>query len=407
MEKPFRIYKSSAGSGKTRILAREYIRLALRNKDYFRYIVAMTFTNKSTQEMKDRILNYLSDFAQGKSEDLALEIIEEQKANGIILELPELKKRSDEVLLLLLHHYSEFSISTIDAFFQRIIRSFTRETGLLGNFRLEVDNALVMEEVIALLMRQLGNNRELLGWVLDFSMEKLVAGENWDVRTALLDFAKQIEKEEFKTIEESVLEVTSDKSFFQIFRTKLYKEKSAIEKTVAERAQSLMDEFRKNQLEVSDFKYGTSGSIYSYVLALTKGVKAPGKRIEESLESSEGWPSPSSINKRLIIAQTEKSWRPQLRSLIEYVESNFNLYQSVDSVLRYLYAFGLLSDTVRTQRKYLADENLMLLSDAPKFLNRLMAEQDASFIYEKVGSFYRHYLLDEFQDTSGLQWNNL
>ncbi len=357
--------------------------------------------------MKDRILNYLSDFAEGKSEDLALEIIAEQKASGIAIELPELKKKSDEVLLLLLHHYSEFSISTIDAFFQRIIRSFTRETGLLGNFRLEIDNALVMEEVIALLMQQLGNNRELLGWVLDFSMEKLIAGGDWDVRNALLDFAKQIEKEEFKTIEEGVLKITSDKNFFQTFRAKLNKEKFTIEKTVTERAKNLMDEFRNNQLEISDFKYGATGSIYSYVLDLTKGVKPPGKRITEALESSGSWPSSSTANKNLIIAQAEKRWRPQLRALVEYVELNFSLYQSVDNVLKYLYAFGLLSDTVRTQRKYLADENLMLLSDAPKFLNRLMAEQDASFIYEKVGSFYRHYLLDEFQDTSGLQWNNL
>jgi ATP-dependent helicase/nuclease subunit A len=407
LEKPFRIYKSSAGSGKTRILAREYIRLALRNKDYFRYIVAMTFTNKSTQEMKDRILNYLSDFAQGKSEDLALEIIAEQRESDSAIDLPGLMKKSEEVLLLLLHHYSEFSISTIDAFFQRIIRSFTRETGLLGNFRLEVDNALVMEEVIALLMQQLGRNRELLGWVLDFSMEKLVAGENWDVRTALLDFSKQIEKEEFKTIEEGVLKITSDKNFFQTFRAKLNKEKFTIERTVAERAKNLLDEFRKNQLEISDFKYGSRGSIYSYILDLTKGVKLPGDRLASELEFSDSWPSPSTPNRNLIIAQAEKRWLPQLLSLVEYVKLNFSIYESVDNVLKYLYAFGLLSDIVRTQRKYLADENLMLLSDAPKFLNRLMAEQDASFIYEKVGSFYRHYLLDEFQDTSGLQWNNL
>ncbi|MCA6432193.1 MAG: UvrD-helicase domain-containing protein, partial [Cytophagales bacterium] len=181
MEKPFHIYRSSAGSGKTRVLAREYIRLALRRPDYFRYILAMTFTNKSTQEMKDRILQYLSAFANGESQDLATEIIDEQRKEGVLLTPVDLRKKSKETLDFLLHHYAEFSVSTIDAFFQRIIRSFTRETGLLGNFRLEVDNAAVQEEVIALLMAQLSDNVELRGWVIDFSMDKLVDGKDWDV----------------------------------------------------------------------------------------------------------------------------------------------------------------------------------------------------------------------------------
>ncbi|MFN8889992.1 MAG: UvrD-helicase domain-containing protein, partial [Cyclobacteriaceae bacterium] len=113
---PFHIYRSSAGSGKTRILAREYIRLALKRPEYFRFILAMTFTNKSTQEMKDRILRYLSDFAKGESQDLAEEIIREEAKDGVILKPAELRKRSEEVLTLLLHRYAEFSVSTIDAF---------------------------------------------------------------------------------------------------------------------------------------------------------------------------------------------------------------------------------------------------------------------------------------------------
>ncbi|MFN7260558.1 MAG: UvrD-helicase domain-containing protein, partial [Cyclobacteriaceae bacterium] len=225
MEKPFHIYRSSAGSGKTRVLAREYIRLALKRPDYFRYILAMTFTNKSTQEMKDRILQYLSAFSNGESQDLAIEIIEEQRKAGIWLTPIDLRKKSKEILDFLLHHYSEFSINTIDAFFQRIIRSFTRETGLLGNFRLEVDNAAVQEEVIALLMAQLSDNVELRSWVLDFSMEKMKDGNDWDVRKALLSFSKLIEKEDFKRIEDSVLRVTDDKAFFKTFRARLNEKK--------------------------------------------------------------------------------------------------------------------------------------------------------------------------------------
>ncbi|NJN42716.1 MAG: UvrD-helicase domain-containing protein, partial [Flammeovirgaceae bacterium] len=148
----FRIYRSSAGSGKTRTLAKEYIKLALQyDPYYFRHILAVTFTNKSTQEMKQRILYYLNEFALGKVNDLSSEIQDEL---GLTRE--QLVEKSKSAQSAILHHYSQFSISTIDAFFQRVIRSFTREAGLLGNFRLEVENDIVLRDVIEELMDELG-----------------------------------------------------------------------------------------------------------------------------------------------------------------------------------------------------------------------------------------------------------
>ena len=182
--------------------------------------------------MKDRILHYLDDFANDKSEDLALEIIEKLKQENIILTPLDLKKRSKEILVLLLHRYSEFSVSTIDAFFQKVIRSFSRETGLLGNFRLEVENDLVMEEVISLVMDQLSDDAELRGWVVDFSMDRLTEGKNWDVRSALQEFARLTDKEEFKAIEEGILKVTDNRDFFKLFRKQLNEQKYFAENTV-------------------------------------------------------------------------------------------------------------------------------------------------------------------------------
>ncbi|MCX8490674.1 MAG: UvrD-helicase domain-containing protein, partial [Cyclobacteriaceae bacterium] len=387
-------------------MAREYIRLALKRTDYFRYVLAMTFTNKSTQEMKDRILQYLSAFAKGESEDLAREIIEQERREGNVLKPSELREKSAEILAFLLHHYSEFSISTIDAFFQRIIRSFTRETGLLGNFRLEVDNATVQEEVIALLMAQLRDNADLRGWVIDFSMEKMMEGKDWDVRKALLGFAKLMEKEEFKRIEEGVLHVTDDKAFFKKFRARLYEKKNFIERTSSEAAKDLVAEFAKRQLSADDFT-GKSTGVYSYIKKLTSEVVLPSNTVAQIIGNSEKWAHKASNNFALVQSLAQSKWQPDLSKLVDFIQQNIEVYLSVEQVLRNLYSFGLLSDILRTQRKYLSDENVMLLSDAPQFLNKLMQEQDASFIYEKVGSFYRHFLLDEFQDTSGLQWKNL
>src|SRR6478609_2955482 len=264
LTKPFTIYRSSAGSGKTRTLAKEYLKLALRYPEYYRFILAMTFTNKSTQEMKDRIIFYLNEFAEGNSADLSKEILEEYKAEGFEFPPALLKKKSKEVLSLILHHYSQFSISTIDAFFQRIIRSFTRETGLLGNFRLEIDNDLVLEEVINQLMEELTDNEELRGWVMDFSLDRLEEGQDWDIRSALLTFSKEIFKEEFKAIEDDVLAVTSNRTFFKDFKQRLQREVNSVRKGVQSNAKKLLDEFHAHNLTVSDFYYGESGSIYKY-----------------------------------------------------------------------------------------------------------------------------------------------
>lgn len=413
-DKPFHIYRSSAGSGKTRVLAREYIQLALRYPDYFKYILAMTFTNKSTQEMKDRILHYLHDFANDKSQDLAAEIIEQLEQGGFKLPPAELKRKSAEILSLLLHRYSEFSISTIDAFFQRVIRSFTRETGLLGNFRLEVENDLVLEEVVNLLMDELSHDDQLRKWVLDFSEEKLEEGENWDIRKLLLDFASLIKDESFKKIEEEVLRVTADKDFFKSFRKKLNDSIYPFEMHVEQKASHLLSEFKEKGLTVTDFKHGNSGSVYSFLRTISVSIGnlksetlLPKTRVRAALEDVEEWPQAKSPHHSLILQTARKRWQPQLSALVEYIEQNFRSYQSAKAVVKNLYSFGLLADIIRIQKKYLSEENLLLLSDAPKFLNVLMREQDTSFIYEKVGSFYRHYLIDEFQDTSGLQWGNL
>ncbi len=407
MAKPFNVYRSSAGSGKTRTLAKEYLKLALRYPEYYRFILAMTFTNKSTQEMKDRIIFYLNDFTQGKSEDLSTEILAEYGAEGFSFPAEMLKEKSKEVLSLILHHYSQFSVSTIDAFFQRIIRSFTRETGLLGNFRLEIDNALVLEEVIDLLMEELTDNEELRGWVLDFSLNRLVDGQDWDVRSALLNFSTEIFKEEFKAIEDDVLAVTGNRTFFKDFKQQLQQEVHSVKNKIGADAKKLLDEFHAHHLTVSDFYYGESGSIYKYVTKLIEGeITLPGSRVQTGLDDLDKWAA-SKADKKLIRSLAEQGWHAQLTSIVQYIDEHREAYHSAEQALKNLYAFGLLSDISKTLKNYLSDNNMMLLSDAPRFLNKLMDEQEASFIYEKVGSFYRHFLVDEFQDTSDFQWRNI
>lgn len=407
MNKLFSIYRSSAGSGKTRTLAKEYLLLALRFRaDYFKHILAVTFTNKATQEMKDRILTYLDDFANGKQNDLAEELKRE-----LGLDQSTFQERCQEARASILHKYAQFSISTIDAFFQKVIRSFTREAGLTGDYRLEVEQDAVLEEVIDNLIDELGNNDELTHWVVEFAKENLENERAWDVRFNLIDFANEIFREEFKNVEEEVYKATADRSFFKAFRDKLWKQKNFFIARVSGPAAEAVKIIREQEWDVADISYGkNSGLISFFELNATqrtvKELKPPSDRIRTYFTDPLNWPNKKSRHFAAIKKIADEKLIPRLLEIIEAYDKFYVKTLTAEVVLRNMYVFGLISDIARKLKEYKDENNLMLLADAPKFLRGVIQDSDTPFIYEKVGSFYRNYLIDEFQDTSGLQWKN-
>jgi ATP-dependent helicase/nuclease subunit A len=400
----FQIYRSSAGSGKTRTLAKAYIKLALSGEpDAFRFIIAVTFANKATQEMKERIVRYLDDFAKGRKNNLTDELRQELNISE-----EALQKRSSAVLSLILHRYSQFSISTIDAFFQKIIRSFTREAGLLGNFRLEVDEDFVLDEVIADLMDELGDhNRELTNWVTEFSRERLDDGDNWNIVYSLKSFAKEIFKEPFKAVEESILKSENPQADNRKLLDALRAVTDEFMDYMQSRAKAAMNILATNQVDKDDFNYKDSGTAFKYFseFAVRKYYEY-GSRVEGAALSASDWPAKKSLKNTLLKALAEKQLMPILNDMLAYNKQNHMLVISANEVLANFYAFGLLSDLTRKLKTYRDENNVMLLADASKFLNGVINNSDTPFIYEKVGSYYRNYLVDEFQDTSGFQWRN-
>ncbi len=404
MDKTFYVYRSSAGSGKTRTLAKEYIKLALRwEGDYFKYILAVTFANKATQEMKERILHYLNDFANNRPNNLTREIQEELK-----LDAQQLQRQSQLVLSNILHHYSQFAISTIDAFFQRVIRSFTREAGLLGNFRLEVDHEMVLDEVLASLMDELGHNHQLTQWVVQFSRDRLKEGDNWDVMKSLRGFLQEIFKEQFKAIETQVVKPDWSADDHQRILLVLHKEVAQFMQFMKTRAEQAMTILARNNISVDDFNFKDQGTAYKYFNHFSQGiyVSAEGQRLQSALVSSADWPSRKSRNAGLLKTLAEQELMPLLNEMVSFDKKNLLAYKSAEKVLENYYAFGLITDVTRKLREYKEENNLMLLSDASQFLNGIINDSDTPFIYEKVGSYFKNYLIDEFQDTSGFQWKN-
>ena len=407
MTKTFSVYRSSAGSGKTRTLARAYLKLALQFRaDYFKHILAVTFTNRASQEMKDRILQYLDDFAQGRDNELADELKRELSMDALTF-----RQRSQEVQSTLLHHYDNFAISTIDAFFQKVIRSFTREAGLVGDYRLEVDQDAVLEEVIDNLIDELGANKELTDWVVEFAKENLENERSWDVRFSLIEFAKEIFREEFKEVEDGVNKATAGKDFFRNLMERLWSVKNGFIKDISSPARESLQIIQSKGWTSDDFRYGKNSGLLSFfrAFAFEKNLsrwKPPGERIRNFFSGPENWPNKKSPWEKDILQAATEQLVPRLNAIVDTYDRRYQQALSVDVVLKNMYVFGLITDISRKLKEYKDENNIMLLADAPKFLNGVIRDSDTPFIYEKVGSFYRNYLIDEFQDTSGLQWQN-
>ncbi len=393
------VYRSSAGSGKTRTLAKAYLKLALaQGKDYMKHILAVTFTNRATKEMKERIIEYLDDFSNDRKNNLTDEICKE-----LGMDRKALQQRSQEVLSAILHEYSQFAISTIDAFFQRVIRSFTREAGLLGNFRLEVDNDIVMDEVIASLLDEVGSEPDLTEWITQFSKASLEEGENWNITRKIKDFSGEITKEQFKRIEEDVLRATPERH--KLIRAALHKEEKAFYKAMKELADQALAIMRAKGITKDDFSHGDTGTAYKYFMefASERYTDHTKPRIQSALASANEWAPKKSLNRQVLTDLAATQLIPILKKM---TLQNHLGFHTAEAVLKNYYSYGLISDITRKLKSYKEDNNVMLLSDATKFLNGIINESDTPFIYEKVGTYFHHYLMDEFQDTSNLQWKN-
>lgn len=357
--------------------------------------------------MKDRILSYLDDFAKGNANELATELQQE-----LGFDPQTFQQHCQAVQASILHQYAQFSISTIDAFFQKVIRSFTRESGLIGDYRLEVDHDTILEEVIDNLIDELGTNKELTEWVVEFAKENLENERAWDVRFSLIEFAKEIFREEFKAIEDQLSQTTSDVSVFRKIKDKLWSTKNFFLEQVSKPAREFLSIVDSNGWTFDDFSYGKNSGLsgfftqFAYEKNLSKYKPIGGRVLNHFNGNPHNWHSKKSLHAKAIQQLAEQRFVKLMAEILSEYNDHYQRALSAEIALKNLYVFGLISDIARKLKEYKNENNVMLLADAPKFLNGVISDSDTPFIYEKVGSFYRNYLIDEFQDTSGMQWRN-
>ncbi|MFC2096986.1 UvrD-helicase domain-containing protein [Bacteroidota bacterium] len=396
-----KIFKASAGSGKTFQLAGEYLRLVFTNPADYSRILAVTFTHKATAEMKGRILDQLHRLATGQKSPYLDLLIDQTKLNA-----ERIKERAVNLLQRILHDYSRFYVGTIDSFFQTVLRSFTREIGLQGGYEVELDNQKVIKIAVSKLISDAGENEILREWLLEFADEKMKAGKSWNFSSDLEKTGQELYKEDFLNINKDVKNRIMDKKFLNTYIHNLVKIEKSFETFFKKTGNEGLEIMNRFDLTSDDFK-GKKGGIGGYFNKLSSGADPDPKiTVRNAKDNLDSWSTKDS--KR--IADIEKAFYEGLNSLlcnaIEKYDKSHTEYFTAKEIRKQLYSFGILNDLSQKLREYTKEKGIFLLSDTPALLSDIINNNDSPFIYEKTGSFFKHYMIDEFQDTSGLQWNN-
>ncbi|MBQ6379790.1 MAG: UvrD-helicase domain-containing protein [Prevotella sp.] len=405
MVRPLTVYKASAGSGKTFTLATEYIRLLVENPQSYRTILAVTFTNKATEEMKMRILSQLYGiWRQLPDSDKYLRAIEEKTG----LPPETIRERAGIGLTNLLHNYSYFRVETIDTFFQSVLRNMARELDLTTNLRIGLNDVQVEELAVDQMIEDLSTTDTVLQWILKYIMENISDDKSWNVISQIKKFGRTIFKDEYKEVSRTLEQKMGKPGFFEDYATRLRELRDASQERMKGMADRFFDILDGEGLTIDDFSYGKTG-LCSFFLKLQQGIfdeSVVGKRVTDSLGDPTKWYKKSHPRRELIHALADTTLGDILRMAVEERPRQWRIYKSADLTLRHLNQLRLLSSIERKVRELNETSNRFLLSDTQQLLHSLIGESDSPFIFEKIGTQLEHVMIDEFQDTSTVQWQN-
>lgn len=391
-----KILRASAGSGKTYRLAYEYVRAVVLEPWCYRHILAVTFTNKATDEMKRRILTELNDLAYGRPTSFMKDLVAETKM------MPEaITSRAREARTNILHDYSHFAVSTIDAFFQRIIRAFLKELSLDSDFVLELQTDSILSQSIDYLLDDSTKDPKLKNWIEKYIDERMDDGKRWKIKEELMKIGHEIFKEIFLVAHADETPDAREKM------EKAYAEIIKIATTAKLGMQNTANEaiaiIEQNGLSVDDFPYKIAGFAGSF-FKISRGIfEEYGSRVTDALADIQKWAGKTSAKRDEIIYAAEKL-HPLLERLCHEWDENAVHIRTADVIRENFRAFMLLEDISQRIRRVGREQNLVMMHETSEALARLIEGNDAPFIYEKVGNTYSRFMIDEFQDTSDGQW---
>ena len=401
------IMKASAGSGKTYSLARKYISLLLENKDRYayRHILAVTFTNKATDEMKSRILKELYIMASDPSSSGYLDWF----VPSVFPSAADMQKKAEAVLRDILHDYSAFAVSTIDRFFQQTLKAFSREIGHFASYQVELDKeSLVAESVDRILDSLTEADGSLLTWLTDNVLEQIEQGGRYSMDANLLEMAKRLKSSQRQEVLESagidgdedyskdrLLEIRKRcREIIMVFRKEA--------KDRADKALAILTDAGVNPTE-SRNKFMNELYVYSE-LAENDRVPRPKDTFFKNASDSDLWFAKTKA--KTLMPKVYPFLEAPLDDFCDLFGKDFDVYNTACILDSQLYGLGVAGELSRTFNELMKEKNVLCIDDSNTILRDIIDGSDAPFVYEKIGVRYDHYLLDEFQDTARVQWQN-
>ena len=405
-QKALKLVRASAGSGKTFALTAHYLVLLFSGKGKYREILAVTFTNKATAEMKERILGALEELSHSGYEKSKFSFV--LKENYPALTDQEVRNKASEIYSAILHDYSRFSVSTIDGFVQQLIRSFAFELNMDNGYKLEMNHEKVKEELVMALNLKMETDSELLEWVSNLAIEQIDDGKDWDYQRALKALADEIFKERYQPFEEAMKAMGDDKAKeFDLLRKQINKGISTFKNEIIDKTLIIKELLDDSGVELNDLK-DKSRNPLAKLQKIIDGDFEKLSSLNNLVDDFDQWPN-KTLKDTSVVEQLYDSINPLLGQMLSYYAEGvrqYDTYQAINKNSSYLRLMQGMADLLK---EYRSEKKVMLISDAQLLLLGITEDPEAdnpSFIWEKTGNKYKHFLFDEFQDTSTFQWKN-
>lgn len=410
MENRLIVYKASAGSGKTFTLAVQYIKLLIASAGgtAYRHILAVTFTNKATAEMKDRILQQLYGIWKGvpSSEDY-LKAVKKELAEdgGDVPTDEEIRRRAGKALRNILHDYSRFRVETIDAFFQSVLKNLAHELSLTANLQVDLNDKEMLGNAVDRIMERLHLDTRTLSWILEYVDDRISNDERWDVSRETKDFARWIFSPAYLKGGAALRTVLDDDKRMMRYRRTLQDIKADAMDKLMSAVEHFREELDTYGICCTDFKSGSTLNTYlnaltekgfdaEFKLTLERYLETPDNMLVKAKLADDRWQKAAAHFQELL--QTVRTFQTSLRT-------DYNTASLALKYLNPLRLLGVIDEEVSTLTQ---ETNRFLLAKTPILLNDLVEDSDAPFVFEKMGTEFKHVMIDEFQDTSTLQWRN-
>ena len=392
----FSIYNASAGSGKTYTLVKEYLKIILTAKkdDAYRNILAITFTNKAVFEMKTRIIDSLFDFSKEKPNEKSLQLMSDLELE-INLNQLQIKNKAQSIIKNIIHNYAAFDISTIDKFTHKVIRSFAFDLGLPTNFDVSLDTENLLQEAVDAIVAQAGEDETLTKLLIDFTMEKTDDDKSWDISSEILSTGRLILNENYREEVVSLKDKTIPE--FIGLKSKLEEICATLEKENIDLANQAMKLLEDKGIDLKSFSRETFPNHLGFI---QRGELKPTHKKFREIEDI-------AINKGAKDRELIESIANQLIFLLHKAYKNYEKKDFYEAFVKNITPLSLLNTVSNQLSKIQEEQNILSITEFNKLIFEHIQNQPAPFIYERLGEKYKHFFIDEFQDTSEMQWQNL